>query len=260
MKRLLLLSLLLTAPLCAQEGFQSLFNGRDLTGWDGNPELWKVENGEIVGSTTGPDQLAYNQFLIWRGGILKNFELRARIKQSGNNTGIQYRSTENKDRPWSVRGYQCDIHPNAPYRAMMYEEGGRGIVAQNGQGVIIDPAGVKWLASEHDPVQADIAEWHEYTIIARGNHLVHQIDGKVTMELTDFDAGKRALEGLLAFQIHRGPAMKVHIKDVRLKELPEGGVIDFATHPIPSDAQIIEAPAPKAKGKGKAKAKAKKDA
>ena len=254
MKRLLLLSLLAFSAASAQDGFKSLFNGKDLTGWDGNPELWKVENGEIVGNTTGPEQLAYNQFLIWRGGKVKNFELKAKIRQKGNNTGIQYRSSENTDKKWSIRGYQCDIHPNGPYRAMMYEEGGRGIVSQNGQSVVIDPSGVKWLAGEHDPVEADIAEWHEYTVIAKGNHLVHQIDGKTTMELTDFEEAKRSLEGLIAFQIHRGPAMEVHIKDVMLKELPEGGVIDFANHPIPSDAQIIEAKAPK-KGKKAAKAK-----
>jgi hypothetical protein len=134
---------------------------------------------------------------------------------------------------------------------MMYEEGGRGIVSQNGQSVVIDPSGVKWLATERDPVEADVAEWHDYTVIAKGNHLVHQIDGKTTMELTDFEEAKRSLEGLIAFQIHRGPAMEVHIKDVMLKELPEGGVIDFTNHPIPSDAQIIEAKAPKKNGKGK---------
>ena len=253
MKRLLLFSLLAFSAASAQDGFKPLFNGKDLTGWDGNPELWKVENGEIVGTTTGPEQLAYNQFLIWRGGVVKNFELKAKIKQAGNNTGIQYRSNENTDKKWSIRGYQCDIHPNVPYRAMMYEEGGRGIVSQNGQSVVIDPSGVKWLAGEHDPVEADIAEWHEYTIIAKGNHLVHQIDGKTTMELTDFEEAKRSLEGLVAFQIHRGPAMEVHIKDVMLKELPDGGVVSFEKSAIPSDAQIIEAKAP---GKGKAKAPA----
>ena len=173
---------------------------------------------------------------------MKNFELKVKIKQAGNNTGIQYRSKELPEvGKWSIGGYQCDVHPAAPNNAMVYEEKGRGIICQNGQGVVIDPEAKRWLASEHDPLKVDIAEWHEYTVIARGNHLIHKIDGQVTIDLLDFELAKRSLEGLLAFQIHRGPAMKVQIKDVMLKELPEGGVIDFANSPIPSDAQIIEA-------------------
>jgi hypothetical protein len=255
MIRSLLLSLIATTLLPAQDGFVPLFNGKDLTGWDGNPELWSVEDGCITGKTTGPDQLAYNQFLIWRGGTVKNFELRVKVKQSGNNTGIQYRSKELPENgKWSIGGYQCDIHPAAPNNAMVYEERGRGIICQNGQGVVIDPEAKRWLASEHDPVKVDIADWHEYTIIAQGNHLIHKIDGQVTIDLLDFEEKARSLEGLLAFQIHRGPSMTVQIKDVLLKKLPDGGVIDFANSPIPSDAQIIEAKAPKAKGKGKAKA------
>jgi len=244
------LCLLSAAP--AQEGFKSLFNGKDLSGWDGNPELWSVEDGCITGRTNGPEHLGYNQFLIWRSGVVKNFELRIKAKVTGNNSGIQYRSKELPENgPWSIGGYQCDIHPAAPNNAMVYEERGRGIIAQNGQGVVIDPSGVKWLASEHDPVAVDIAGWHEYTVIAQGNRLVHKIDGKEAVELLDFELDKRSLEGLLAFQIHRGPAMTVQIKDVMLKELPEGGVIDFTNSPIPSDAQIIEAKAPKGKKKAK---------
>ncbi|MEZ5386099.1 MAG: family 16 glycoside hydrolase [Prosthecobacter sp.] len=260
MKRLAFFTLLLLSPASAQDGFKSIFNGKDLTGWDGNPELWSVEDGCITGKTTGPEQLAYNQFLIWRGGVVKNFELRAKIKQSGNNTGIQYRSKELPEiGKWSVGGYQCDVHPAAPNNAMVYEEKGRGIICQNGQGVVIDPEGKRWLASEHDPVTVDVAEWHEYTIIAKGNHLVHKIDGKVTIDLLDFEQDKRSLEGLLAFQIHRGPAMNVQIKDVMLKELPDGGLIAFEDSPIPSDAQEISPKKPggakkaPAKGKGAAK-------
>ena len=98
----------------AQEGFRPLFNGKDLSGWDGNPELWSVEDGCITGKTTGPEQLTYNQFLIWRGGVVKNFELRAKMKQAGNNSGIQYRSREFPEiGKWSIGGYQCDVHPTA---------------------------------------------------------------------------------------------------------------------------------------------------
>ncbi len=246
-------------------GFRSLFNGQDLTGWDGNPELWSVEDGCITGKTTGPEQLSYNQFLIWRGGVVKNFELRVKIKETGNNTGIQYRSKELPENgKWSIGGYQCDIHPATPNNAMVYEERARGIIVQNGQSVVIDPQGIKWLVAEHEPVQVDIAEWHEYTVIAKGNHLIHKVDGKVTIDLVDHDEKARALEGLLAFQIHRGPAMFVQIKDVRLKELPDGGVEPFAKTNIPSDAQELKKPGapaakgqPKGKGKGKGKGKAK---
>jgi len=263
-----LLAFLLAAfsPLSAQEGFKSLFDGRTLTGWDGNPELWTVEDGAITGKTKGPDHPAFNQFLIWRGGVVKNFELRARIKCSASNSGIQYRSKELPEAgKWVVGGYQCDVHANAPYNGMVYEERGRGILVQNGQNVVIDDKGDKWLAAERDPLKVDFTEWHEYVIIAQGNHLVHKVDGKVTIDLVDHQAANRALEGLLAFQVHKGPAMIVQIKDVMLKELPEAPLITLDKSPIPSDAQRIVAPAPgkKAPAKnapkaapGKAKAKA----
>jgi putative heme-binding domain-containing protein len=252
----------------SQEGeFSPIFNGKDLTGWDGNPESWSVEDGCITGKTTKEAPLKYNQFLIWRGGELKNFELTAKIKVTGNNSGIQYRSKElPANGKWSVGGYQCDVHPEAPNNAMVYEERGRGIIAQNGQSVVIDPAAKRWLTGEHDAVKVDIAQWHEYSITANGNHVVHKIDGKLATELRDFDLKARSLSGLLAFQIHQGPAMNVQIKDVMLKRLPDGEGVSFEKYPIPSDAQVIEgkkksvaAPKPK-KAAPKPKAKAKKQA
>lgn len=273
---LMKLTVFFTLVLCAvgalsaraQDGFRPLFNGKDLAGWDGNPELWSVEDGCITGKTTGPEQLSYNQFLIWRGGEVKNFELRIKARVTGNNTGIQYRS---KELPavgkWAIGGYQCDIHPAAPNNAMVYEERGRGIICQNGQSVVIDPQAHRWLVAERDPVAVDVAEWNEYTVIAQGNHLIHKLNGKVTIDLVDHEEKALSLQGLLAFQIHRGPAMKVQIKDVLFKELPEGGVIPFAKTDIPNDAQKIEKPAPAAKKPAapakpqpKAEAKAKKPA
>ena len=241
----------------APAGFRSLFNGRDLDGWDGNPALWSVQDGSITGVIQGPETLTYNQFLIWRGGNVENFELRAKVKQSGNNTGIQYRSRElPANGPWSIGGYQCDIHPIAKNNAMLYDERGRAIVAQNGQSVLVDPQGAKWLLAEREPVAADVAEWNEYTIIAQGNRLIHKLNGKVTVEITDYDAKAGASSGLLAFQIHRGPAMKVQIKDVFLKELPAGGATVFAASSIPPGATKIEAPAPSAAKKKAGKAPA----
>lgn len=247
---LLSLAFSITCLSAAEDGFEPLFNGKDLTGWDGNPELWSVEDGAITGRTKGPDHLGYNQFLIWRGGEVKNFELKAKIRVTGNNTGIQYRSKELPEvGKWSIGGYQCDVHPAAANNAMLYHEKGRGIVALNGQSVVTDPDGGKWLVKEREPVAVDVAEWHEYSVIAKGNHLHHFVDGKLTAELADHDGGDpgRSLAGLLAFQIHRGPAMEVQIKDVVLKRLPDGGVTPFANADVPPDAQKIEAPNPKPK-------------
>jgi putative heme-binding domain-containing protein len=268
-----LLALLLAAfsPLSAQDGFKPLFDGKTLAGWDGNPELWSVEDGAITGKTKGPDHLAYNQFLVWNG-VVKNFELRAKVKCSASNSGIQYRSKALPEvGKWVVAGYQCDIHANPPYNGMVYDERGRGILVQNGQSVIIDDKAAKWLSAEHDPVKVDFTEWHEYVIIAQGNRLIHKVDGKVTIELVDHDAKDRELEGLLAFQVHKGPAMIVQIKDVMLKELPEVPLVTLDKSPIPSDAQRIVAPTPAKKapaknapkaapapGKAKAKSPAKK--
>lgn len=258
---LLLLALAFPLAACAEDGFKPLLNGKDLTGWDGNPELWSVEDGCITGKTAGPETLSYNQFLIWRGGVLKNFELRAKVKQSGNNTGIQYRS---KELPavgkWSVGGYQCDIHPAPANNGMVYGEKGGGILVQNGQSAVIDPDGKRWLVAEREPVKVDVAEWHEYTIIAQGNHLVHKIDGQVAIDLLDFGPKTQALEGLLAFQIHRGPAMKVQVKDVLLKELPEGRVAAFDKSMLPANAKLADQKKGEPKGKAKAKPKTKSSA
>lgn len=262
MKRLLISALVLslTANLNAQaeEGFRSLFNGKDLSGWDGNPELWSVEEGCITGKTTGPEQLTYNQFIIWRGGVLKNFELRAQVKLAGSNSGIQYRSREFPETgKWSIGGYQCDVHPTPMNNAMVFGEKAGGVLVRNGQSIVIEPEGKRRLVAQREPVAVDTAEWHEYTILARGNHLVHKIDGRVTADLLDFGNKTFVSEGLLAFQLHRGPAMTVQIKDVLLKELPYEKTASFDKSLLPASAVPVESGKPEEKGKAKAADKSK---
>lgn len=233
----------------AADGYQSLFNGRNLDGWEGDPQLWSVEDGAITGRTSEKEPLPYNKFLVWTGGTLRNFELKVQVRLTGNNnSGIQYRSQRKPDvGPGSVGGYQADIHPTAENNGMLYDERGRGIVARNGQSVIIDTAGAKWLAEKlGEPVKVDLTEWNEYTVIAKGNVLVHQINGKTTTRIVDLQESERELEGILAFQVHRGPSMKVQFKDIRLKVLPEGGVLSPAEAPVPSEAQLLSSPKPKA--------------
>lgn len=226
------------------KGFVSLFNGKDLSGWDGDPALWKVEDGTIIGTCTGPEQLKNNSFLIWRGGTVDDFELKATVRVVGdNNSGIQYRSRERPDiDQWVISGYQCDVHPAIQHTGMTYEEKGRGIFGLNGKNVLLDNEGKRWLLSEHEPVQADTSQWNEFTVIARGNHLIHQVNGRTTSELIDHHEEGRSLEGLIAIQLHRGNANRVEIRDVRLKRLPKAELKNFDPDALPEGATPIDRP------------------
>ncbi len=228
----------------AEDGFTSLFNGVDLTGWEGDPALWKMEDGLVIGTCTGPDSLGHNTFLIWRGGIVKDFELRATVRVVGdNNSGIQYRSRELPEiAPWVISGYQCDVHPAIEHTGMTYEEKGRGIFGLNGKDVMLDPDGALWLLAEHEPVKVDVSQWNEFTIIARGNHLIHKVNGQVTSELIDHHEKGRALEGLLAIQLHRGNPNSVQIKNLRIKTLTDGKLLPFDPSKLPAEAKKIERP------------------
>ncbi|NBS05015.1 MAG: DUF1080 domain-containing protein [Verrucomicrobia bacterium] len=141
MKLLRFLLLTFALPAFAQDGFKPLFNGKDLSGWDGEPGLWKVEDGVLVG-TSEVGKPKTNSFLIWNGKA-KDFEVRATVKVVGdNNSGVQYRSRRLPEvTPWTILGYQCDIHPTEVHTGMTYEERGRGIFGYNGVDVVMDPTG-----------------------------------------------------------------------------------------------------------------------
>ncbi|MBP88995.1 MAG: heme-binding protein [Planctomycetaceae bacterium] len=217
----LLALLAFSASAIAEDGFTSLFNGKDLSGWAGDKELWSVEDGAITGKTKGPDHLEYNKFLIWEGGKVADFELRAEFRLEGdNNSGIQYRSKHDKKRGnWVVVGYQADIHPNPPYVSMLYDEKGRGIIAKRGEKVVVTADGKKQVTKLDVPVdKLDLTKWHELTIIARGNKLTHKVDGVTAVEITDNQVSEREMEGIIALQVHRGKAMKAQFRNVRLKQ------------------------------------------
>ena len=236
--------LLATTAFSADDGFTPLFNGKDLTGWEGDPRLWKVQDGVVMGTCKGPDDLANNSFLIWRGGKVRDFELRATVRVIGdNNSGIQYRSREMPEvAPWVITGYQCDIHPALEHTGMTYEERGRGIFGLNGKNVLVAPEGILWQTAQREPVQVDVSQWNDYTIVARGNHLIHQINGQTTSEMIDHDESKRTLEGLLAIQLHRGNANEVQIKNLRLKALPDSQVKPYDAASLPAGAVKVEKP------------------
>jgi hypothetical protein len=120
---------------------------------------------------------------------------------------------------------------------MLYEEKGRRILSHTGEKVIVDKSGQPWVVGTM-PVR-DFApdEWYEYRVVVRGNHHQHWIDGHQTADLLDFDEKGRSLEGVLAMQVHVGPAMKIQFKDLRIKHLPDDLPLEKSEdYPIPAEA------------------------
>jgi uncharacterized protein (TIGR03067 family) len=236
-----LILLVQTATAATEEGFTSIFNGKDLTGWDGNPALWSVKGGAIVGQTSEQNPIKNNTFLIWTNGTVGDFELRCSFKiepvkivQTNPNTGvittnnfansgIQYRSKVLDPKGWVVGGYQADMEAGKTYTGILYEERmTRGIMAARGEKVVWDKDCKKQVTGSlgsSDEIQAAIkqGDWNEYVIIAQGNHLQHFINGKQTVDVTDDCESKRAMNGVLALQLHAGPPMKVQFRDLRLR-------------------------------------------
>ena len=237
--RLLLSLLSLATSLHAADpaGFKSIFNGRDLAGWEGLMAFWSVRDGAITGQTTTANPLKTNTFLVWKGGDVKNFELRASFRLTGQNdkgfanSGIQYRSRIVDAAGYVLAGYQADMDLVGKYVGMLYEEKGRGILMQPGQTIRVGPmaegqkkAPVEIVATQMGPDEVattyKAGAWNELVIIAEGNRLRHFVNGKLFADVTDNDPVKGAATGVLALQLHAGQPMTVEFKNLLLKTLP----------------------------------------
>ncbi len=213
----------------------SIFDGQTLKGWDGDPRFWSVKDGVITGQTTKDNPTEHNTFLVWRDGVLKDFQLDVDFRLVGGNSGIQYRSKEFEK--WVIGGYQADFDAAGQYSGILYEERGRGILAMTGQKVVITKDGEKKVVGQvgnPDEIRAAVKkeDWNHYTVTAKGNHLVHKINGVVTVDVTDNQVDKRAMSGLLAFQVHAGEPMLVQFKNVALTTLD--------TEPATESGETIE--------------------
>jgi hypothetical protein len=234
------------AQAAAPAGFKEIFNGKDLTGWDGRKSVWSVRDGAIVGQTTDEKDLASgNTFLVYTGGQPANFELRVTFRLTGQNdknwgnSGVQYRSKLLDASAFVVGGYQADIDSPFKYTGMLYEEKGRGILMTTGEKIrigatIMAPDTKKKGAGKKTAVEklpggtpnADVqaayklGEWNELVIIADGNHLRHVLNGVVTADVTDTDDTLGAKSGVIALQLHKGPPMTIQFKNIFLKTLP----------------------------------------
>ena len=224
-----------------EAGFMKVFDGKNLRQWAGDTNYWSVKDGAITGTTDG--SLKMNRFLTWKGSTIRNFDLRVKVKVTpGGNSGIQYRGTSRPDLGLDVvTGYQCDVVADNPqYNGMLYEERGRRILARTGDKVIIDPQGQSWITGTWPVPNFAPDEWHEYRVLVEGNHHRHWIDGTKTTDLIDLDEVGRKLEGVLAVQVHVGPAMTIQYKDFEIKHLPDNLPLKTAAdHPIPANAKGV---------------------
>ncbi|MGK2863006.1 MAG: 3-keto-disaccharide hydrolase [Chitinophagaceae bacterium] len=224
-----------------KDEFITIFDGKTLKGWEGDPNYWKVENGNMVGEITPATILKTNSFIIWRGGTPADFELKLefRITKDGN-SGINYRSEELKDVPHALKGYQADIDGANRYTGQNYEERGRTTLAYRGEKVSIKtPANstaplqslvknnawtertVTGSLGSSDSLQAQIkpGDWNGCHLIIKGNLLQHFINGILMSEVTDDDRVNGKSTGLLGVQVHVGPPMKVEYRNIQLKKL-----------------------------------------
>jgi hypothetical protein len=185
------------------EGWTSIFDGT-LKNWAGNPEIWTLENGVIVGTST-PAKPSGTTYIIWKGGEPKNFELKAEMKLEGAglNSGIQYRSTivppaQGRGSFPGLKGYQADFDFAGRYTGQLYEQATpRGIIAWRGQVVRAEQGKKPRLLSmlgDPDELKTLIktGDWNQLHVIARGNTLIHIINGRTMSIFIDDDPSMAA--------------------------------------------------------------------
>jgi len=225
------------------DGFESIFDGKTLSGWDGDSTYWHVENGNLVGEITSETLLKANTFIIYKDGQPSDFELKLEFKISENgNSGINYRSDQLDTIPFALRGYQTDIDGKNRYTGQNYEERKRTTLAYRGEKAEINSqknaevegslrANVQKNAWQSrnileslghiDSLKTKIkkGDWNEAHLIVKGNRMRHYINGILMSEIIDNDSINRKASGKLGMQVHVGPPMKVEYRDIQLKKL-----------------------------------------
>lgn len=231
-----LLTLLPATPLAAQElepGFQSLFNGQDLSGWEGDRRFWRVEEGTLIGQTTPEVKTEKNTFLVYEDQEFGDFELRFSYRVDGGNSGVQYRSELLSK--WVVKGLQADFEDKMhegkdKFSGMFFEENGRMFMGQRGDVVVVrenalqpNKPRLERIASVGDPLELEKAirrdDWNDYIIVARGNVFMHIINGRVMSIGLDEDTSSFRPSGILAWQLHAGDPLKIQMRNIRIREL-----------------------------------------
>jgi hypothetical protein len=212
-----------------EAGFQNLFDGRTLAGWE-TPDLsyWRVEEGAITARISKDHPCTTNQYLVWRGGELADFELKLKSRVNGDggiNNGFQFRSRVLPDH--DMCGYQVDNNLKTDWLVRLYDEFGRHTLAMPGERAVFDASG-KRAATKIDgwnPIAGfRLEDWHEYDLTCIGRKITLRVNGQSFAEVEDNDPRRRELQGLLGLQLHSGPPTVAQFKDIRLKIIKPAAV------------------------------------
>ncbi len=180
-----------------EAGFVPMFDGRTLDGWDGDPRLWSIQDGVVVGSTD-KTAIPHNSFLITKRDY-SNFVLRTEVRLRNHNSGIQFRSRRLAD--WAVQGLQADMAADNWWGSIYDERGTRGTIVNGWKGKaerVVDPGG-----------------WNRYEVRCDGDFIQLKVNDLVTAELHD----DSARTGVIALQLHAGQPMKVEFRNMRIRLL-----------------------------------------
>ena len=192
----------LSGALAEEEGFTPLFDGKSFEGWEGNTDVFRIEDGAIVGGSL-EHHVARNEFLCTKKEF-GDFELRLSFKLLGEgaNAGVQIRSQRVPNHHEMI-GYQADMGDG--WWGCLYDESRRNRV-------LAGPPPAERAA----PIKA--GEWNEYVIRCEGRRVQLWINGKQTVDYTEPDESL-SQTGVIGLQIHGGPPSEAWYKDLRIKEL-----------------------------------------
>ena len=220
-------------PAAAADGWISLFNGKDLAGWEGLEGYWTVVDGAIQCSETKQNSKQTDLILLASKDTpekFANFEIRYSFKwvTPDGNSGLQIRGKIDNAKMFHVGGYQADIDAGNGYTGIIYDEGGvaggRGIMSKRGEKTVWD-AENKRTGTPLDKTDAEIkakikpvGEWNDVVVIVDGNHITYSINGQVTTEMID-NSPKACKDGVIGLQMHAGHTMTLQFKDIKIKML-----------------------------------------
>ncbi len=231
--------IMIAMPVAAGETVR-LFNGKDLTGWEGAPGWWRVEDGALTCESTEKKPCKRCHYLFWKGGQPADFELSVDFRISKNaNSGIQFRSTQLPNH--GIYGYQADMSGNGGIVGVLYYQKARvhEFVARRGQKATyaavgerepgkrhanLEPDGKRELETLGDPKELikgfRVEDWNTYRIVCRGPEITLYLNGVLMSQAIDRFPPRAVAKGAIALQMHPGHGpVKIQFKNIVLKEL-----------------------------------------